>query len=57
MGCAQRAVLAVENAPQGWSVELPGGGREVAAALVDHNAKASFELKPADIAPPDASEI
>jgi uncharacterized repeat protein (TIGR01451 family) len=28
-----------------WTVELRGGGREVAAALVDYNAKASLELK------------
>ena len=41
----QRASLAVENAPQGWIVELRGGGRAVAAALVDYNAKASLELK------------
>lgn len=41
----QRASLAVENAPQGWTVELRGGGREVAEALVDYNAKASLELK------------
>ena len=41
----QRASLAVENAPPGWTVELRGGGREVAAALVDYNAKASLELK------------
>jgi uncharacterized membrane protein len=41
----QRASLAVDNAPQGWTVELRGGGREVAAALVDYNAKASLELK------------
>jgi uncharacterized membrane protein len=41
----QRASLAVENAPQGWTVELRGGGREVGAALVDYNAKASLELK------------
>ena len=41
----QRASLAIENAPQGWTVELRGGGREVAAALVDYNAKASLELK------------
>jgi len=41
----QRATLIIDNAPQGWTVELRGAGREVAAALVDYNAKASLELK------------
>jgi uncharacterized membrane protein len=41
----QRASLTIDNAPQGWTVELRGAGREVAAALVDYNAKASLELK------------
>jgi len=41
----QRANLSVDNAPQGWTIELRGGGRAVAAALVDYNARASLELK------------
>jgi uncharacterized membrane protein len=41
----QRASLAIDNVPQGWTVELRGGGREVSAALVDYNSKASLELK------------
>lgn len=50
----QRANLAIDNAPAGWSVELRGGGRPVAAAFVDHNGKASLDLKikvPADAKP------
>ena len=50
----QRADLNVENAPQGWEVELRGGGRPVAAAFADHNGKASLDLKvkvPADAKP------
>jgi uncharacterized membrane protein len=41
----QHAKVTVENAPRDWSVELRGGGRAVAAALVDYNAKASLELR------------
>lgn len=41
----QRASLAVDHVPDGWVVELRGGGRAVSAALVDYNAKASLELK------------
>src|SRR5690606_10100517 len=50
----QRATLAVDNAPKGWKVELRGGGRQVAAAFVDYNAKANLDLKiniPADANP------
>jgi uncharacterized membrane protein len=41
----QRANLAVENAPPGWTVELRGGGRAVGAAVVDYNSKSSLDLK------------
>jgi uncharacterized membrane protein len=41
----QRANMEVDNAPQGWNVELRGGGRPVAAAMVDYNAKSNLDLK------------
>ena len=41
----QRTDIAVQNVPAGWSVELRGGGRPVAAAFVEHNAKSNLELK------------
>lgn len=41
----QRTDLVTQNVPAGWSVELRGGGRPVAAAFVEHNAKSSLELK------------
>lgn len=50
----QRADLSIDTAPKGWEVELRGGGRPVAAAFVDHNAKSSLDLKikvPADAKP------
>lgn len=50
----QRTDLNVDNAPKGWEVELRGGGRPVAAAFVDYNAKSSLDLKikvPADAKP------
>ena len=50
----QRTDIATQNVPAGWSVELRGGGRPVAAAFVEHNAKSNLELKlkvPSDAAP------
>ncbi len=50
----QRADIAVEGVPEGWNVELRGGGRPVAAAFIEHNNKASLELRfrvPADTKP------
>jgi uncharacterized repeat protein (TIGR01451 family) len=50
----QRADLAIENPPKGWEVELRGGGRPVAAAFADSNAKSNLELKikvPSDTKP------
>jgi uncharacterized membrane protein len=50
----QRASLAVDNLPKDWKVELRGGGRQVAAAFVDYNGKASLDLKikvPAEATP------
>jgi uncharacterized membrane protein len=50
----QRADLTIENQPKGWEVELRGGGRPVAAAFVDYNAKSNLELKikvPSDTKP------
>jgi uncharacterized membrane protein len=50
----QRADIAVEGVPAGWNVELRGGGRPVAAAFIEHNNKASLELRfrvPADTKP------
>ena len=41
----QRADIAVEGVPPGWNVELRGGGRPVAAAFIEHNNKASLELR------------
>jgi uncharacterized repeat protein (TIGR01451 family) len=41
----QRADIAVESVPPGWSAELRGGGRPVAAAFIEHNNKASLELR------------
>lgn len=41
----QRADLAVENVPAGWTVELRGGGRAVGAAVVDYNSKSNLDLK------------
>lgn len=41
----QRTDLTMQNVPAGWSAELRGGGRPVAAAFVEHNAKSSLELK------------
>ena len=37
----QRTDLSIESPPKGWEVELRGGGRPVAAAFVDHNAKSA----------------
>ncbi len=50
----QRADVAIESVPAGWAVELRGGGRPVAAAFIEHNAKSTLELKvrvPADTKP------
>lgn len=50
----QRADIAVEGVPDGWNAELRGGGRPVAAAFIEHNNKASLELRfrvPADTKP------
>lgn len=50
----QRTDLNIDNPPKGWEVELRGGGRPVAAAFVDYNAKSSLDLKikvPADAKP------
>ena len=41
----QRADVAVDSVPAGWSVELRGAGRPVAAAFIEHNAKSNLELK------------
>ncbi len=41
----QRADVAVDAVPDGWSVELRGAGRPVAAAFIEHNAKSNLELK------------
>ena len=41
----QRTDITAQNVPPGWSVELRGGGRPVAAAFVEHNAKSNLELK------------
>jgi uncharacterized membrane protein len=41
----QRANVEVDNAPQGWNIELRGGGRTVAGVMVDYNAKSNLELK------------
>jgi uncharacterized membrane protein len=50
----QRTDLSVESPSKGWGVELRGGGRPVAAAFVDRNAKSGLDLKikvPADAKP------
>jgi uncharacterized membrane protein len=50
----QRADLTLDSPPKGWEVELRGGGRPVAAAFVDSNAKSNLELKikvPSDAKP------
>lgn len=50
----QRADVAVESVPEGWTAELRGGGRPVAAAFIEHNGKSSLELRirvPADTKP------
>lgn len=50
----QRADVAVESVPEGWTAELRGGGRPVAAAFIEHNAKSTLELRvrvPADTKP------
>jgi uncharacterized membrane protein len=50
----QRANLAVDSIPKDWKAELRGGGRQVAAAFIDYNAKASLDLKvkvPAEATP------
>lgn len=50
----QRADVAVESIPEGWTAELRGGGRPVAAAFIEHNGKSSLELRirvPADTKP------
>ena len=47
----QLASLTIDDVPQGWSAQLRGGGRPIAAAFVDYNGKSSLELKvkvPAD---------
>ena len=41
----QRADVAVESIPEGWTAELRGGGRPVAAAFIEHNGKSSLELR------------
>ncbi len=41
----QRADVAIEGAPAGWSAELRGGGRPVAAAFIEHNNKSTLELR------------
>lgn len=50
----QRTDISVQSVPTGWTVELRGGNRPVAAAFVEHNAKSNLELKvkvPADTKP------
>ncbi len=50
----QRTDLSIDGVPGGWTAELRGGGRPVAAAFVEHNQKSSMELKlkvPADTKP------
>jgi uncharacterized membrane protein len=50
----QRTDLSIDSPPKGWEIELRGGGRPVAAAFVDHNAKSNLDLKikvPADAKP------
>ncbi len=41
----QRADVEVANIPQGWTAELRGGGRPVAAAFIEHNNKSTLELR------------
>ncbi len=41
----QRADVEVASVPQGWTAELRGGGRPVAAAFIEHNAKSTLELR------------
>ena len=48
----QLASLTIDDVPQGWSAQLRGGGRPIAAAFVDYNGKSSLELKVK--VPPDA---
>jgi len=40
----QRADISVEGAPAGWTAELKGGGRPVAATFIEHNNKSTLEL-------------
>ena len=50
----QRADVAIEGVPAGWTAELRGGGRPVAAAFIEHNNKSTLELRlrvPADTKP------
>ena len=50
----QLANLTIDDVPQGWSAQMRGGGRPIAAAFVDYNGKSSLELKvkvPADAKP------
>jgi uncharacterized membrane protein len=50
----QLTSLAIDDVPQGWSAQMRGGGRPIAAAFVDYNGKSSLELKvkvPADAKP------
>jgi uncharacterized membrane protein len=41
----QLASLTIDDVPQGWSAQMRGGGRPIAAAFVDYNGKSSLELK------------
>lgn len=41
----QRADVGIDGIPQGWTAELRGGGRPVAAAFIEHNNKATLELR------------
>jgi uncharacterized membrane protein len=41
----QLANLTIDDVPQGWSAQMRGGGRPIAAAFVDYNGKSSLELK------------
>ncbi len=50
----QRADITLQGVPAGWTAELRGGGRPVAAAFIEHNNKATLELRlrvPADTKP------
>ena len=41
----QRADVSLQGVPAGWTAELRGSGRPVAAAFIEHNNRATLELR------------